>query len=172
MTSFTFRDKFIFLCSVILSFYLFLPISIYNIQSNKDFFRCWLHKPLNSFLLHSTNPLFPLIIDDILLNFFSELQFLYLFTKSFENKNINALSEYQQWFITSKLNGEQYLRENYPEQSLCILRPSNIYGYDCTPYYNNLLSFILNYCYKYAMPCHARPDHAMPCHGIASRLLS
>ena len=66
-----------------------------------------------------------------------------LMVYGFENKNINALSEYQQWFITSKLNGEQYLRENYPEQSLCILRPSNIYGYDCTPYYNNLLSTLV-----------------------------
>lgn len=66
-----------------------------------------------------------------------------LMVYGFENKNINALSEYQQWFITSKLNGEQYLRENYPEQSLCILRPSNIYGYDCSPYYNNLLSTLV-----------------------------
>jgi nucleoside-diphosphate-sugar epimerase len=66
-----------------------------------------------------------------------------LMVYGFENKNINALSNYQQWFITSKLNGEQYLRENYPEQSLCIIRPSNIYGYDCTPYYNNLLSTLV-----------------------------
>ena len=66
-----------------------------------------------------------------------------LMVYGFENKDLNVLSNYQQWFIKSKLNGEQYLRENYPEQSLCIIRPSNIYGYDCTPYYNNLLSTLV-----------------------------
>ena len=66
-----------------------------------------------------------------------------LMVYGFENKESNDLSNYQQWFIKSKLNGEQYLRENYLEQSLCIIRPSNIYGYDCTPYYNNLLSTLV-----------------------------
>ena len=66
-----------------------------------------------------------------------------LMVYGFENKDINELSNYQQWFIKSKLNGEQYLRGNYPDKSLCIIRPSNIYGYDCTPYYNNLLSTLV-----------------------------
>jgi nucleoside-diphosphate-sugar epimerase len=66
-----------------------------------------------------------------------------LMVYGFEYKELTVLSNYQQWFIKSKLNGEQYLRENYPEQSLCIIRPSNVYGYDCTPYYNNLLSSLV-----------------------------
>lgn len=66
-----------------------------------------------------------------------------LMVYGFKNKNLNELSDYQKWFIESKLNGEKYLCENYPEKLLCIIRPSNIYGYDCTPYYNNLLSTLV-----------------------------
>ena len=61
----------------------------------------------------------------------------------FKDKDINSLSNYQKWFIKSKLNGEQYLCKNYPEKLLCIIRHSNIYGYDCVPYYNNLLSTLV-----------------------------
>jgi len=57
----------------------------------------------------------------------------------FENSNVNDLPEYQKMFINSKLNGEKFLQENYPNDRLCIIRPSNIYGYDCEPYYNNIL---------------------------------
>jgi hypothetical protein len=66
-----------------------------------------------------------------------------LMVYGFQNKKIDELNNYQKWFIESKLNGEQYLSENYPENLLCIIRPSNIYGYDCTPYYNNLLSSLV-----------------------------
>jgi nucleoside-diphosphate-sugar epimerase len=61
----------------------------------------------------------------------------------FLNKHIDQLSYYQQWFIQSKLAGEQYLQNNYDITKLCIIRPSNIFGYNCTPYYNNLLSTLV-----------------------------
>lgn len=57
----------------------------------------------------------------------------------FFNKQISELPEYQRYFINSKLNAENYLIGNYPAEKLCIIRPSNIYGYDCEPYANNLL---------------------------------
>lgn len=63
-----------------------------------------------------------------------------LMVYGFRNIANETLSDYQKWFIESKLNGEYYLRENYPEDKLTIIRPSNIYGFDCIPYYNNLLS--------------------------------
>ncbi|GAG02421.1 unnamed protein product, partial [marine sediment metagenome] len=44
------------------------------------------------------------------------------------------------WFVNSKLKGENYLLSNYDNNKLCIIRPSNVYGYDCKPYYNNLLT--------------------------------
>lgn len=66
-----------------------------------------------------------------------------LMVYGFKNKKLDELNNYQKWFIESKLNGEKYLCENYPENLLCIVRPSNIYGYDCTPYYNNLLSTLV-----------------------------
>ena len=66
-----------------------------------------------------------------------------LMVYGFKNKDINSLGDYQKWFIKSKLNGEQYLRANYPEKMLSIIRPSNIFGYDCIPYYNNLLSTLV-----------------------------
>lgn len=71
------------------------------------------------------------------------IHFSSLMVYGFKDKNINDLSNYQKWFIKSKLNGEKYLCENYPEKKLCIIRPSNIYGYDCVPYYNNLLSSLV-----------------------------
>ena len=49
----------------------------------------------------------------------------------------------QKWFIRSKLNGEMYLKAHYDSDALCIVRPSNIFGYDCKPYYNNLLSSLV-----------------------------
>jgi len=61
----------------------------------------------------------------------------------FKNKNIDDLTNYQKWFIMSKLKGEQYLINNYSKDKLTIIRPSNIYGYNCTPYYNNLLSTLV-----------------------------
>ena len=66
-----------------------------------------------------------------------------LMVYGFLNKNINQLGNYQQWFIKSKLDGEQYLQNNYDITKLCIIRPSNIFGYNCKPYYNNLLSTLV-----------------------------
>lgn len=57
----------------------------------------------------------------------------------FENVEDSNLPDYQKFFIESKRNGENFLRKNYPNDRLCIVRPSNIYGYNCEPYYNNLL---------------------------------
>jgi nucleoside-diphosphate-sugar epimerase/dTDP-4-dehydrorhamnose 3,5-epimerase-like enzyme len=57
----------------------------------------------------------------------------------FVDKDISVLPLYQQYFINSKLEGEVYLKNNYPANKFCIVRPSNIYGYDCEPYANNLL---------------------------------
>jgi nucleoside-diphosphate-sugar epimerase len=71
------------------------------------------------------------------------IHFSSLMVYGFKDKDINDLTNYQKWFIKSKLNGEKYLCENYPEEKLCIIRPSNIYGYDCLPYYNNLLSSLV-----------------------------
>lgn len=66
-----------------------------------------------------------------------------LMVYGFENKNLQELTDYQKWFIQSKLDGELYLQNNYRSEKLCIIRPSNIYGYDCNPYYNNLLSSLV-----------------------------
>jgi len=61
----------------------------------------------------------------------------------FEKKKNENLSDTRQWFIKSKLLGENFIRNNYPENKLCIVRPTNIYGYNCIPYYNNLLSTLV-----------------------------
>ncbi len=57
----------------------------------------------------------------------------------FVGKMTSELTEYQQNFINSKLAGEKFLIENYSNNRFCIVRPSNIYGYDCEPYYNNIM---------------------------------
>lgn len=67
-----------------------------------------------------------------------------LMVNGFLNKTTKDLPEHQQNFINSKLKGEKYLVENYPNSKLCIIRPSNIYGYDCEPYYNNILVTLIN----------------------------
>lgn len=61
----------------------------------------------------------------------------------FKDKTLDTLSDYQQWFIKSKLEGENYLKNNYPQEKLCIIHPSNIYGYNCLPYYNNIVSTLI-----------------------------
>lgn len=68
------------------------------------------------------------------------IHFSSLMVLGFENKSIQELSNNQKWFIQSKLKGERHLVEHYPTDKLCIIRPSNIYGYNCQPYYNNLLT--------------------------------
>lgn len=62
-----------------------------------------------------------------------------LMVNGFQNKQLSDLPDYQKYFIESKLNAEKYLETHYNLGKLCILRPSNIYGYDCEPYANNLL---------------------------------
>lgn len=57
----------------------------------------------------------------------------------FVDHELETLTQQQQFFIRSKQAGEDYLTANYPADSLCIVRPSNIYGYSCRPYYNNIL---------------------------------
>lgn len=61
----------------------------------------------------------------------------------FKEKDLESLNEYQQNFIKSKLEGESYLKTKYPQEKLCIIHPSNIYGYDCEPYYNNIVSTLI-----------------------------
>ena len=57
----------------------------------------------------------------------------------FKNTDIENLNNNMKFFIKSKLKGEQYLLDNYDKNNLLIVRPSNIYGYACEPYYNNIL---------------------------------
>ena len=59
--------------------------------------------------------------------------------EGFEGKTTEDLPEKNQWFIESKKEAEKYLSDVYLDEKLCVLRPSNIYGYDCKPYYNNIL---------------------------------
>lgn len=66
-----------------------------------------------------------------------------LMVYGFKDRDENILPNYQKWFIQSKLKSEKYLIENYPTNKLCIIRPSNIFGYDCEPYYNNLISTLV-----------------------------
>ena len=63
-----------------------------------------------------------------------------LMVYGFVNKSVEQLGDYQKWFIKTKLEGERFLNEHYKKSKLCIVRPSNVYGYNCKPYYNNLLS--------------------------------
>lgn len=62
-----------------------------------------------------------------------------LMVKGFKNQNFEDLPVFQKWFITSKLDGEKFLIDNYDNDKLCIIRPSNVFGYSCKPNYNNLL---------------------------------
>lgn len=64
-------------------------------------------------------------------------------TNGFKNKTLDTLNNYQQWFIRSKLEGEKFLKASYPREKLCIIRPTNIYGYNCIPYYNNIVSTLI-----------------------------
>jgi len=57
-------------------------------------------------------------------------------TNGFVNENIN---KYQEYFIKTKLLADKILSDKYPKDKLCIIKPSNIYGYDCLPYKNNIL---------------------------------
>lgn len=61
----------------------------------------------------------------------------------FQDKKLSDLPEQTQWFINTKLKGETFLQKNYSNSKLSIVRPSNIFGYDCTPYYNNILSTMI-----------------------------
>ena len=61
----------------------------------------------------------------------------------FQDKQITDLPEQSQWFINTKMEGENFLKKTYPSTKLAIIRPSNIFGYDCLPYYNNILSTLI-----------------------------
>lgn len=62
-----------------------------------------------------------------------------LMVNGFIGKSIEDLPDNHRHFIRSKRAGEDYLRSNYPPDRLCIIRPSNIFGYMCRPYANNIL---------------------------------
>ena len=61
----------------------------------------------------------------------------------FKDQNLDDLSNYQKWFIQSKMMGEKYIKDNYKKDRYSIIRPANVFGYSCKPYYNNLLSTIV-----------------------------
>ena len=67
-----------------------------------------------------------------------------LMVYGFKNKNLFDLPNYQRYFINSKLLAENHLINNYPKNKLCIIRPSNIFGFDCEPYYNNILVTLIH----------------------------
>ena len=60
----------------------------------------------------------------------------------FEKQDKSLLSEKNRYFVDTKMAGENFLRQNV-KNNLCILRPSNIFGYDCRPYYNNIVSTLV-----------------------------
>lgn len=67
------------------------------------------------------------------------IHFSSLMIYGFENIELSDLPEYQQYFIRSKIAAEELLINNYPCDKLAIIRPSNVFGPECKPYYNNLL---------------------------------
>ena len=87
----------------------------------------------------------------------------------FKDQKLENLSNYKKWFIETKLKGEKYIRDNYDKHKFAIVRPANVFGYSCKPYYNNLLSTIvyekLNNlkkinninvnCFQYLIPVHS-----------------
>lgn len=72
------------------------------------------------------------------------IHFSSLMVYGFENTELNDLPEYQQYFIRSKIAAEELLINNYPSDKLAIIRPSNVFGPDCKPYYNNLLVTLIH----------------------------
>ena len=61
----------------------------------------------------------------------------------FKDQKVDDLSNYKKWFIETKLKGEKYIKDNYKKNRYAIVRPANVFGYSCKPYYNNLLSTIV-----------------------------
>jgi nucleoside-diphosphate-sugar epimerase len=57
-------------------------------------------------------------------------------TNGFVNETNN---KYQEYFIKTKILADNLLIDKYPKDKLCIIKPSNIYGYNCEPYKNNIL---------------------------------
>lgn len=72
------------------------------------------------------------------------IHFSSLMVQGFRNKTLDELPEYQRHFIRSKLAGDEYLTLTYPKDRYCILRPSNIFGFDCLPYQNNILVTLMH----------------------------
>lgn len=62
-----------------------------------------------------------------------------MMVNGFVGCDLDNISSYQKSFIMSKRDAEEYINMHYPREKCCIIRPSNVYGYDCKPYYNNLL---------------------------------
>lgn len=60
----------------------------------------------------------------------------------FESGELPGSKEHND-FIGSKRAAEEYLRGNYREERLCIIRPTNIIAYNAIPYYNNILVSII-----------------------------
>lgn len=71
-------------------------------------------------------------------NFPFIVHFSSLLIYGFKNTDLSMLPLYQQYFIKSKMNAESHLQQNYIKEKLVIIRPSNIYGYNCEPYTNNI----------------------------------
>ena len=61
----------------------------------------------------------------------------------FKDQKIEDLSNYKKWFIETKLKGEKYIKDNCKKERYAVIRPANVFGYSCKPYYNNLLSTIV-----------------------------
>jgi len=61
----------------------------------------------------------------------------------FKDQKLDDLSNYKNWFIETKLKGEKYIKDNYKNDRYTIVRPANVFGYSCKPYYNNLLSTLV-----------------------------
>lgn len=75
-----------------------------------------------------------------LLSILEKKPFLIHLSSSMTNGFLNkTISKYQEYFIETKKQADKILIESYPGDKLCIIKPSNIYGYDCKPYTNNIL---------------------------------
>lgn len=83
-------------------------------------------KFLNTVLDILKNKPFFVYISSIMINGFQDIKH--------ENLSLN-----RQWFIKTKKICEETLFSKYPNNKLCMVRPSNIFGYNCLPYYNNIL---------------------------------
>ena len=101
--------------------YLFLDKLVENVSEKNVYPECGYSLKNKPFLIHLSS----------------------LMVYGFEDVNHNDLPLHHKWFIESKLKGEKFLIDRYNNDKLCIIRPSNVYGYNCQPYYNNLLTTLV-----------------------------